>query len=218
MNVTTHLGVLAVMLGAYFSLHSWLASLACKRWVGRRWPGLLPAYRLLYNGLSVVLLIPILVILWRFDGPSLWQWPQPLDWVMNGLALASLGAFATTLGAYDQGVFSGLAQWRRGQRAVEDDERLRLSFWHRFVRHPWYFFVLVILWTREPNAAQLLFYALVTLYLVVGSRLEERKLVLAYGEAYSNYRQRVPGLLPLPGRSISAAEARDLEQAARRPG
>jgi hypothetical protein len=45
---------------------------------------------------------------------------------------------------------------------------------------------------------------------VVGSRLEERKLVERFGERYRTYRQRVPGLLPLPWRMLGREEARRL--------
>ena len=43
----------------YFVIHSALASLALKRRVAVRWPGFMPAYRLVYNALAVVLLLPI---------------------------------------------------------------------------------------------------------------------------------------------------------------
>lgn len=45
-----------------------------------------------------------------------------------------------------------------------------------------------------------------TLYLVVGSYLEERKLVLEYGEMYRRYQQKVPGLIPLPWKYLKHEE------------
>ncbi|MCJ7676604.1 MAG: hypothetical protein MUO35_02640, partial [Anaerolineales bacterium] len=36
-----------------------------------------------------------------------------------------------------------------------------------------------------------------TAYILVGSRLEERRLSAEFGEAYDEYRHRVPALLPL---------------------
>ena len=44
----------------------------------------------------------------------------------------------------------------------------------------------------------------------VKALLEERKLLVLHGEAYARYRARVPGLIPWPGRSLSADEARTL--------
>ncbi len=51
---------------------------------------------------------------------------------------------------------------------------------------------------------------LLTAYFLVGSRLEENKLVHAYGDRYRRYMERVPGLLPWPGKSISAQEASEI--------
>jgi protein-S-isoprenylcysteine O-methyltransferase Ste14 len=41
--------------------------------------------------------------------------------------------------------------------------------------------------------------ALITLYFVVGSRLEEHKLIVDHGEAYARYRLLVPSLIPSRG-------------------
>ncbi|MFB6260531.1 MAG: isoprenylcysteine carboxylmethyltransferase family protein [Thiohalorhabdaceae bacterium] len=83
-----------------------------------------------------------------------------------------------------------------------------------FVRHPWYFFGLVILWTRDLHLAGLVAAVAISAYLVIGSRLEERKLLSAYGTAYAAYKRRVPGLAPLPGRYLSRAEATELARQA----
>jgi hypothetical protein len=53
---------------------------------------------------------------------------------------------------------------------------------------------------------------MITLYFIIGSLLEERKLLAYYGEAYREYRQRVPGLFPLPWRNLSREQARELEK------
>ena len=65
------------------------------------------------------------------------------------------------------------------------------------------------------NAPILLTILMATLYFIFGSRLEERKLLTYYGDAYARYRTRVPGLFPLPWRHLSIDEANELEQMAR---
>ena len=52
---------------------------------------------------------------------------------------------------------------------------------------------------------------MVSAYFVVGARLEEAKLVVEFGAAYRHYMTRVAGLLPLPGRTLSAGEAARIE-------
>jgi protein-S-isoprenylcysteine O-methyltransferase Ste14 len=78
---------------------------------------------------------------------------------------------------------------------------------HRYVRHPWYALGLVVVWTRSMDAAMLVTALAITVYLVIGSRLEERKLLVYHGEAYRRYMERVPGLIPLPWRRLKSGEA-----------
>ncbi len=198
----------------YFLLHSLLASLAAKRLVARRWPRLMPAYRLFFNAVAALTLVPPLWLTCRWDGPWLWRWEGPWWWLANGLALVALGLFWWSLRWYDSGEFIGLRQWRRREGRVEDQERLHISPLHRWVRHPWYSLGLVLIWTRDMNAAWLWTAILASLYFVIGSRLEERKLMTYHGRAYARYRERVPGLLPRPWRHLSREEAEALEREA----
>lgn len=195
---------------AYFALHSLLASLAVKRWVAAHHPGLMPAYRLGFNTVAVLGALPIVWLFYRYPGPTLWQWAGAQAWLANTLALAAVGGFFHSLRFYDMEEFAGLRQLRCGTRTVEDQERFQLSPFHRYVRHPWYFFSLAIVWTRDMNAAMLVSAVMITAYLIVGSRLEERKLLLYHGERYRRYRDKVAGLVPLPWKILARDEADEL--------
>lgn len=203
--------LLAFLWLAYGALHSWLAGSAMKAWVARRWPAAYPAYRLGFNVLAVLLLIPPVWLTHRHAGEPLWVWPW---WVSWPAALAAVAGFLWSLRWYDAMEFLGLRQWR--SRHGRDREGLILSPLHRHVRHPWYALGLLLLWTRDLDAAWLVGALAVTVYVVIGSRLEERKLIALYGEAYRRYRNRVPGLLPWPGRSLSREEADEIQAMARR--
>jgi protein-S-isoprenylcysteine O-methyltransferase Ste14 len=50
----------------------------------------------------------------------------------------------------------------------------------------------------------------ITSYCIIGSRLEERKLLVYHGEVYRRYRERVPALLPLPWKKLSKEAAQEL--------
>lgn len=202
--------VAAVVLGwtLYALIHSLLASITAKRWVASRWPAALRGYRLVFNVLSLLLLLPLLVALVAWRGPLLWAWSGAWGWVADALALAALAGFLWSLRYYDTGVFSGLAQWRGRRTGIDDGERFTLSPLHRYVRHPWYSLALVIVWTRDMDEVRLLSAICISLYLWLGSLLEERKLLLLHGDVYARYRRRVNGLIPWPGRVLDAAEAR----------
>ncbi|OIQ91857.1 hypothetical protein GALL_262280 [mine drainage metagenome] len=195
---------------AYFALHSALASLAVKRRVAADWPNLMPYYRLTFNVLASLLILPILWLTYHAPEPMLWRWQGIAAWLANGLALAALFGFWLSLKSYDMQEFLGLRQLQAQVRKVEDQEHFHLSPFHRFVRHPWYFFGLVLVWTRDMSATTLLSSVFITLYFIIGSRLEERKLLVYHGDTYRRYMQRVPGLIPLPWKYLATEEAEAL--------
>ena len=195
---------------AYFALHSALASLAVKRRVASDWPNLMPYYRLTFNVLASLLILPILWLTYHAPERTLWRWQGIAAWLANGWALAALFGFWLSLKSYDMQEFLGFRQLRARVRKVEDQEHFHLSAFHRFVRHPWYFFGLVLVWTRDMSATTLISSVFITLYFVVGSRLEERKLLVYHGDTYRRYMERVPGLIPLPWKYLATEEAEAL--------
>lgn len=215
---TAELALLAVSWAAYFALHSTLASLAVKGWVARRCPACMPGYRIAFNTQAVLLLIPVIGLMWHLRGPLIWTWDGAWSPVAHGLAALAVLGFVLSLRHYDGQEFLGLRQWRARERSVMDQEAFHLSPLHRLVRHPWYTLGLVLIWTRDLDAARLLSAVMASAYFVVGSWLEERRLLRYHGDAYAEYRRLVPALLPLPWRVLSAERARDLLRRARRPG
>lgn len=201
------LWLLALCWLGYFALHSALASLAMKRGVAARWPAFMPAYRLAFNLVALVLLLPILVLTYSLSVPWLWRWEGAAAWLANGMSLLAVVGVMLSSKGYDMAEFLGIRQWRGQVRSVEDQENFHLSTFHRFVRHPWYSCALVLIWSRDMNAATLLSSVMLTLYFVVGSRLEERKLLVYHGAIYRRYMERVPGLVPLPWKYLNRGEA-----------
>ena len=69
--------VLALSWLVYFAMHSALAALRVKRWVALHYPARLPIYRLGFNVLALIMLLPILWLMLRHPGPTLWAWQGP---------------------------------------------------------------------------------------------------------------------------------------------
>lgn len=208
------MALLALLWLGYFAMHSALASLRVKNWVALHYPERMPFYRLIFNILAALMLLPIIWLMAHNPGPTLWAWQGFGAWVSNGLALMALVGFMTSLKYYDTQEFLGLRQWKSQTRRVEDQEGFRLSPFHRYVRHPWYFFGLVLIWIQDMNTAMLMASMMITAYFIIGSRLEEEKLVTYHGDVYRRYMKRVPGLIPLPWKSLTAKEAAELVKAA----
>lgn len=195
---------------AYAALHSLLAGLSAKTWVTRRWPAVAAAYRLAYNAIALLLILPLLWATYALPGDWLWRWTGAWAWVANSLALAALAGFWLSAGSYDMGEFLGLKPLLEKRRDAAEHDGFRISPLHRFVRHPWYCLGLVLIWTRDMSPPLLLSATAITLYFVIGSRLEEHKLEAHFGDAYRRYKQQVPGLLPHPWQHLSAEEAAEL--------
>lgn len=208
--MTAQSPLIFILFLGYFVLHSFTASLWLKQRVAICCPALVSWYRLLFNLLATLLALPLAWIAWRYPGEPLWQWQGGMFYLMNGIALLALLALAYSPRLYDMQEFLGFRQLRTKTSAINDLENFHISPFHRYVRHPWYFLILVILWTRDMSSNQLLIYTLVTLYLFIGSRLEERKLLVYHGEVYTAYRKRVAGLIPLPWKRLSKVDAEQL--------
>lgn len=213
-KLDSYLVALASAWIAYFAFHSVLASLRLKHWFASRWPNVISGYRIAYNLLAIVLFLPPAWFTLGYSGPDLVSWRPPWSWAADALAVTAVIGVLWSMRWYDGQEFLGLRQWRERRDEVLDMERFHLSPLHRFVRHPWYFLALVILWTRDLDAARLLSVVLFTAYFWVGSALEERKLLRYHGEVYRRYRERVPALFPLPWRYLSTAEANALTRRA----
>lgn len=204
------LAVLSLSWLVYFAVHSVLASMAVKKWFSNKLPGYFHLYRLAYNLVAMILLvIPLwLSISWRSD--LIIQWQGTAEIVSYALTLFALAGFVASATIYDGAHFMGLSQFREKDRAVIDQEQFKISWMHRYVRHPWYFLGLVFIWSRDMDIHQLTGTVLITLYLIVGSKLEEKKLIVNYGEAYRHYCNRVAGLVPLPWKTLQRNEVDDL--------
>jgi len=71
---------------------------------------------------------------------------------------------------------------------------------YRWMRHPLYFGVLLIIWANpDVTADRLLFDILWTAWICVGAWLEEADLLRDFGDAYERYRRKVPILIPWRG-------------------
>lgn len=194
---------------AFFILHSILASNTLKDWIARSSPRVFKRYRLLYNLIAVITIVPALALARFTENPVLWQWQGYLYLIAMGLNFLAILGFVISTRYYDMGVFLGLVPGY-ASHAGKPEESFTLSPFHRYVRHPWYFFGIVLIWTQEMTVHWLVSCILVTLYFWLGSILEEQKLVMFYGEQYRQYQRKVPRLFPVPWRYLSKPEAETL--------
>jgi len=178
----------------YFVIHSILASETIKAFAAKLFQP--KYYRLFFNFIALVTLLPVIFIFIKTENRVL------LDFLflkIIGIVLSLAGLFfgAKALRSYDLGEFSGTAQLQTGSDKIIGN--LNTSGMNSYVRHPLYFATLLLIWGMFlifPKDTVLVLVVITNLYLIVGTKLEENKLVNDFGDAYLNYQKRVPMLLP----------------------
>jgi len=195
--------VLVIVFGV---LHSLTADQRVKDWfanrVGQRtYDGL---YRLTYNIVSVVLLAPAFLVMMTTESTVLYRVPNtfvPIFLIVQGIGV--IGLLISIL-QIDWMRFAGLRQllaYLNDQPLPLAPEPLQTSGLYAFVRHPLYFFSLLFIWFTPVMTDTLLAFNIgATAYFILGSLIEERRMLRVFGDQYATYRQQVPWMLPIPRR------------------
>ena len=185
---------------AYAGVHSLLATLGVKAWSQQRFGSRADQwYRLAYNLFAVLSGLPILALLLVLPDQALYQVRFP--WIvltalgqLGGIAIIVIGIFQT-----DVWHFVGLRQIIEPDR--NDRSTMISSGLYGWVRHPLYTGGLLLIWLMPMMTLNLLtLFILLTIYLIVGAKLEEKRLLHEFGDEYRAYQKRVPMLLPVPRR------------------
>ena len=128
--------------------------------------------------------------------------PAAAEKAMLGIAVLGWVVLVMALREYDLGRFSGLAQIRAHKAGItlSEDEPLITGGLHRFVRHPLYLGVYLILWGGATGDFGLATAVWGSVYLVIGAGFEDRKLLVLYGDEFRDYKGRIPAVIPWRGR------------------
>lgn len=193
--------LIALFVLLYTALHSLLAARAVKVWGRARLPGFDRWYRLFYNAMAILTLLPLLWLL-NLPDRTLYSIPAPWVWLLwAGQGLSALALAISVLQA-NPTYFVGLAQLAGDPE--EKGDRLVINGFYRYVRHPLYLFSILFLWLSPVMTLnRLIVYVLATLYFYVGSLHEERRLARTFGQAYRDYQQVVPRFIPSLRRTAS---------------
>jgi protein-S-isoprenylcysteine O-methyltransferase Ste14 len=156
------------------------------------------AFYALVSGLTLT----AVVILWQPSATVLLELDGLARWLARSVFI--LGVMGTAWGAMALGVFDPF-----GRSAIKDHfngkprdlKKLSIDGPYLWVRHPLYFFTLLLIWScPELTLDRLLFNLLWTAWIVIGTVLEEKDLVSDFGDDYRRYQKRVPMLIPWKGR------------------
>jgi protein-S-isoprenylcysteine O-methyltransferase Ste14 len=190
--------MLIILWSLWCALHSALISTTVTEYLARRMGPPFRFYRLIYNIFSFLTLIPVVLYGLSLKGEPFFAWQGP--WRIGQIfLLAAAGAlFIAGSRHYSPGQFLGINQIKEGNtcNALGEDCEVQTTGVLGVVRHPWYTGAILLIWARPWNSAAFLTNILLTAYLVIGTYLEERKLVLGFGEPYKDYQRRVSMFVP----------------------
>jgi len=177
----------------YVTLHSLGASAYCKGVIEKLMGAGYAYYRLAYSFFALLSLI--LVLYYQISMPS----EQIFNFLhvkyLIGLPVGLTGVFIMWVCSSKYIVsVSGFFI----KRLSNIPQKLETTGIHRLVRHPLYLGTLMLIWSLflfYPFLKNLISCGLITAYVIVGIRLEEKKLIIQFGKAYMDYCNKVPGLI-----------------------
>lgn len=175
----------------YCIIHSLLANNTFKNFFSKYFKAGLTTYRLLYNIIALFWLVGLIYYHVTINSKLLFQ-ANVYTNVLAGVAvLAGAGIMGTCILKY----FNQLS----GLQDQVKTEKLQTHGLHQFVRHPLYFgtFVFLIgLLLFFPLLKNLLAVLIIITYTLAGTLLEEKKLIIQFGEDYIIYKKKVPMIFP----------------------
>ncbi|MFW9864370.1 MAG: methyltransferase family protein [Candidatus Thorarchaeota archaeon] len=173
--------------------HSGISALRTKNWLIDRWGK--EGYARIFNATSIIgIAVPFIAM-------NFWNWfyflfepalIQPLLFA-SGAILVLIGFVVSTMASRVISV-STVADMRTDRKA----ELITGGIYSR-IRHPLYLATILMLLglaALYPFDRVIVFSTALSIYVIVGAWLEERKLVIHYGDAYREYRRRAGFMLP----------------------
>jgi len=192
--------LLSILWMGYCALHSTLISTTFTDFVKRTLGERSRYHRIFFNLFSVASIIPLLIYSASVSSgiEPLFVWEgtlRILKYALIGLAAILMLAVGSR---YSMSRFLGIEQIRgRAGRGMTEGGGIDSSGILGVVRHPWYVAVFILLWAGDFTAPKIIINGILSGYLVIGTYLEERKLVLEFGNQYREYQTEVSMFIPL---------------------
>jgi protein-S-isoprenylcysteine O-methyltransferase Ste14 len=180
------------------ALHSTLVATKVTDYVRKKLGDWFRFYRLFYNTVSLVTLFPLVYYSNSIQQAPFFRWEGFLVIVRYLIVATSMFLFVTGARHYSMSQLLGIHQIKTGQenRAVSGYGTLDTSGILGGIRHPWYTAGILLVWAADLSLSTLLINTVISAYFVIGTFLEEKKLLLEFGERYREYQRNVSMFFP----------------------
>jgi methanethiol S-methyltransferase len=191
--------VIFMLWAGYCVLHSFMISIWFTGIMQRSLKEYYAFYRIFFVLVSTLLLFPLIRYTVQLDHEVVITYSQAINIVRYVLIALGVTVFVKAfLFDYDVLHFVGIRQAMKFKTIAKDPANIDLkkNGLLGIVRHPMYLAVIIILWCRTFTIAEIIVNTVLTVYVVIGTILEERKLVIEFGDSYVRYQKEVPMLIP----------------------
>jgi methanethiol S-methyltransferase len=191
--------LIILMWSGYCALHSYLISIGFTKLMNRLLKKYYAFYRLFYILISLFLLIPLINYTGQLDDKVIIVYGHYLNILRHILIYSSLMMFFWAFFFdYDSLSFFGIRQILNFGKTneIKPSNEIKKSGLLGMMRHPMYLALIIYLWCQTSKMADIVVNFVLTVYIIIGTILEEKKLVLEFGETYIQYQKEVPMIIP----------------------
>ena len=191
--------ILALFWITYCILHSGLITNSVTVFFKQRLGDNYKYFRIFYNIFAIVTLIPIVFYTYSIRQDPFFSWEGFLMPVRYFLLTSGLIILYAGSRHYDMQTFLGLRQIKLGvsHSLINTSGKIDSTGILGIIRHPFYSGSILILWSNDLDTSILIVNIILSLYLIIGTLLEEQKLIQEFGKEYSEYQKKVSMLFPI---------------------
>lgn len=154
-------------------------------------------YRLFYNIFAVISLTAGILLTPRYNEVSIVEWTWPWNIVqIIGFTISGV-IFAMSFKQLDLWEFLGLRSSKEGNYTLQVSEPLVTDGVYGYIRHPQFSAGILALWVRDLVDTALVINTVLTVYMIFGAKVEEKRLIDKYQGQYKDYMRDVPGFIPI---------------------
>jgi len=190
--------MLSLLVIAWCVLHSAMISVSVTEYFKKSLGSKFRFYRLFFNLIAFLTLIPVGLFAYSIRAQTIFHWDGYMRIGQVLLLVVAVLLFFLGGRRYNVRQVLGIKQIKEGtlNKAISDTGELDTSGVLGITRHPWYLATILLIWARQMDVSVLIVNVILTSYLIVGTVLEEKKLIKEFGEKYEAYQNRVSMLIP----------------------
>ena len=179
----------------FFLQHSILVRRGFKQWLGKFMPDV---YHNAFYGLTSGIALLLVLVFWQKSPTLIASANGIIYWILRGLFCICLAGFFwgnKSLGSFDMLGVKPLMRYISNRPGKQ--QQIMAKGPYRWVRHPLYLFLIVIIWSCPVlTLDRLIFNIMWTVWIVIGTYLEDQDLHREFGSQYREYSSQVPMLIP----------------------